>query len=75
MAAKIEFGIFSPQAGLNLAALIERCNLAERLGWRVLNPSLPGFAGSDPRIAVSREMTPRSSTPCDAGSISTSQRR
>ena len=26
----------------------ESSNLAERLGWRVLNPSLPGFAGSDP---------------------------
>jgi pimeloyl-ACP methyl ester carboxylesterase len=26
----------------------ESCNLAEALGWRVLNPSLPGFAGSDP---------------------------
>ncbi len=26
----------------------ESSNLAELLGWRVLNPSLPGFAGSDP---------------------------
>jgi pimeloyl-ACP methyl ester carboxylesterase len=26
----------------------ESSNLAEMLGWRVLNPSLPGFAGSDP---------------------------
>jgi pimeloyl-ACP methyl ester carboxylesterase len=26
----------------------ESCNLAERFGWRVINPSLPGFAGSDP---------------------------
>src|SRR5579863_3959393 len=26
----------------------ESSNLAESLGWRVLNPSLPGFAGSDP---------------------------
>jgi len=26
----------------------ESSNLAEWLGWRVLNPSLPGFAGSDP---------------------------
>lgn len=26
----------------------ESANLAERLGWRVVNPSLPGFAGSDP---------------------------
>jgi pimeloyl-ACP methyl ester carboxylesterase len=26
----------------------ESANLAGRLGWRVLNPSLPGFAGSDP---------------------------
>jgi pimeloyl-ACP methyl ester carboxylesterase len=26
----------------------ESSNLAEALGWRVLNPSLPGFAGSDP---------------------------
>ncbi|HUY18990.1 MAG TPA: TIGR03560 family F420-dependent LLM class oxidoreductase [Candidatus Binataceae bacterium] len=36
MAAKVEFGIFSPQAGLNLATLIERCNLAERLGFHSL---------------------------------------
>jgi pimeloyl-ACP methyl ester carboxylesterase len=26
----------------------ESANLAHRLGWRVVNPSLPGFAGSDP---------------------------
>jgi len=26
----------------------ESANLADRLGWRVVNPSLPGFAGSDP---------------------------
>ena len=26
----------------------ESSHLAESLGWRVLNPSLPGFAGSDP---------------------------
>ena len=26
----------------------ESSRLAESLGWRVLNPSLPGFAGSDP---------------------------
>src|SRR5580692_10596411 len=26
----------------------ESSNIAEALGWRVLNPSLPGFAGSDP---------------------------
>ena len=26
----------------------ESARLAERLGWRVLNPSLPGFGGSDP---------------------------
>jgi len=26
----------------------ESGNLAQALGWRVLNPSLPGFAGSDP---------------------------
>jgi len=26
----------------------ESANLAEKLGWRVLNPTLPGFAGSDP---------------------------
>jgi pimeloyl-ACP methyl ester carboxylesterase len=26
----------------------ESANLAERLGWRVINPCLPGFAGSDP---------------------------
>jgi len=26
----------------------ESANLAHRLGWRVINPSLPGFAGSDP---------------------------
>jgi len=26
----------------------ESANLADRLGWRVINPSLPGFAGSDP---------------------------
>jgi len=26
----------------------ESANLAATLGWRVLNPSLPGFAGSDP---------------------------
>ena len=26
----------------------ESANMAERLGWRVVNPSLPGFAGSDP---------------------------
>jgi pimeloyl-ACP methyl ester carboxylesterase len=26
----------------------ESANLAEGLGWRVINPTLPGFAGSDP---------------------------
>ncbi|MFZ0666169.1 MAG: alpha/beta hydrolase [Acidimicrobiales bacterium] len=26
----------------------ESANLAEKLGWRVINPTLPGFAGSDP---------------------------
>jgi len=26
----------------------ESANLAEKLGWRVVNPTLPGFAGSDP---------------------------
>jgi pimeloyl-ACP methyl ester carboxylesterase len=26
----------------------ESANLAEALGWRVINPTLPGFAGSDP---------------------------
>lgn len=26
----------------------ESANLAERFGWRVVNPCLPGFAGSDP---------------------------
>jgi pimeloyl-ACP methyl ester carboxylesterase len=26
----------------------ESCHIAEALDWRVLNPSLPGFAGSDP---------------------------
>jgi pimeloyl-ACP methyl ester carboxylesterase len=26
----------------------ESARLAERLGWRVINPSLPGFGGSDP---------------------------
>jgi pimeloyl-ACP methyl ester carboxylesterase len=26
----------------------ESAQLAERLGWRVVNPSLPGFGGSDP---------------------------
>jgi pimeloyl-ACP methyl ester carboxylesterase len=26
----------------------ESANVAHRLGWRVINPSLPGFAGSDP---------------------------
>ncbi len=26
----------------------ESANLAEMLGWRVINPTLPGFAGSDP---------------------------
>src|SRR5581483_536570 len=26
----------------------ESANLARTFGWRVLNPSLPGFAGSDP---------------------------
>jgi pimeloyl-ACP methyl ester carboxylesterase len=26
----------------------ESSNIAEWLGWRVINPSLPGFAGSDP---------------------------
>jgi len=26
----------------------ESSNIAESLGWRVINPSLPGFAGSDP---------------------------
>src|SRR5579884_1656671 len=36
MAAKVEFAIFSPQAGLNLAALVERCNLVERLGFHSL---------------------------------------
>jgi len=26
----------------------ESANIAEKLGWRVVNPTLPGFAGSDP---------------------------
>jgi pimeloyl-ACP methyl ester carboxylesterase len=26
----------------------ESANLAEKLGWRLVNPTLPGFAGSDP---------------------------
>src|ERR1700734_1138345 len=26
----------------------ESARLAEQLGWRVINPSLPGFGGSDP---------------------------
>jgi pimeloyl-ACP methyl ester carboxylesterase len=26
----------------------ESANLAEKLGWRLINPTLPGFAGSDP---------------------------
>ena len=26
----------------------ESANIAEKIGWRVLNPNLPGFAGSDP---------------------------
>ena len=26
----------------------ESANIAEKLGWRVINPNLPGFAGSDP---------------------------
>jgi pimeloyl-ACP methyl ester carboxylesterase len=26
----------------------ESANLAEKMGWRVLNPNLPGFGGSDP---------------------------
>jgi pimeloyl-ACP methyl ester carboxylesterase len=26
----------------------ESANLAEKFGWRVVNPTLPGFAGSDP---------------------------
>ena len=26
----------------------ESANIAEKMGWRVLNPNLPGFAGSDP---------------------------
>lgn len=38
----------------------ESCHLAENLGWRVVNPNLPGFAGSDPlpweRITI-REIT------------------
>jgi F420-dependent oxidoreductase-like protein len=36
MAAKVEFAIFSPQAGLNLGALIDRCNVMERLGFHSL---------------------------------------
>ncbi len=36
MAAKVEFAIFSPQAGLNLEALIDRCNVVERLGFHSL---------------------------------------
>lgn len=35
----------------------ESANLAEKLGWRVLNPNLPGFGGSDPlpwqRVSIS----------------------
>lgn len=30
----------------------ESANLAERFGWRVVNPCLPGFAGSDPLDAA-----------------------
>lgn len=31
----------------------ESANLAERFGWRVVNPCLPGFAGSDPLASSS----------------------
>jgi pimeloyl-ACP methyl ester carboxylesterase len=38
----------------------ESLHLAETLGWRVINPNLPGFAGSDPlpweRVSI-RELT------------------
>src|SRR5271163_3098642 len=38
----------------------ESIHLAETLGWRVINPNLPGFAGSDPlpwdRVSI-RELT------------------
>jgi F420-dependent oxidoreductase-like protein len=33
---KIEFGIFSPQAGMSFKALVDRANLAERLGYHSL---------------------------------------
>src|SRR6266478_3199939 len=33
MSQKIEFGIFSPHAGMSFKALVERANLAERLGY------------------------------------------
>src|SRR5271168_2971492 len=38
----------------------ESSNIAETFGWRVINPNLPGFAGSDPlpweRVSI-RELT------------------
>src|SRR5487761_1435533 len=36
MAAKVEFGIFSPQAGMNLPAMIERVKNAERSGFHAV---------------------------------------
>jgi len=36
MSQKIEFGIFSPHAGMSFKALVERANLAERLGYHSL---------------------------------------
>jgi len=36
MSQKIEFGIFSPQAGMSFKALVDRANLAERLGYHSL---------------------------------------
>jgi len=36
MSQKIEFGIFSPHAGMSFKALVDRANLAERLGYHSL---------------------------------------
>ncbi len=36
MAAKVEFAIFSPQAGRSLESLVDRCNLVERIGFHSL---------------------------------------
>src|SRR5260370_834761 len=33
MSPKIEFGIFSPHAGMSFKALVDRANLAEQLGY------------------------------------------